>query len=78
MQNNNSKNKQEFKNSSLIGNKEGRVLLEFQAEWGIALRGGSLPIIASHSAARRLIHRVNLLKSSERQALIFSENIGNN
>ena len=78
MQNSNSKYKQELKNRNIIGNEDNPVLLEFQTELGIALRGGSLPMIVYRSGVKRLVNPINFLNKDEKRELIFSANINYN
>lgn len=66
------KYKEDLNKTNLIGSQQNRTLLEFQSEFGIALRGGSFPMNTLHSNVRRLVDPINLLASSEKQDLIFS------
>lgn len=63
--------------NNLIGKQEHLNFLQFQAEYGIAIRGGSIPV-NSEPHTKRISSPVNLLNSQEINQLIFSETLLNN
>ncbi len=73
----NSNKKTQTKTLSLIGNENHTQILEFQAKYAIAKRGGSY----SHNTNahnKRIVSDLNLLSSYERQVLVYNEIIFNN
>lgn len=70
MNKDNSKHKKEITADNIIGSEQNRTMLAFQADLGIALRGGSLPMNVNVAGLRRLTSPVNLLSRRENIELI--------
>ena len=78
MNNNRSKYKNALVNNNLIGDQSHRSIIEVQAKFAIAQRGGAFAcnIIPNH--VNKLASDINLLTSQEKKQLIFSGTIFNN
>lgn len=73
----NSNKKTQTKTLSLIGNENHTQILEFQAKYAIAKRGGSYSL-NTDTHNKRLVNNLNLLSTNEKRALIYTEIIFNN
>jgi len=77
MNNHKPKQKDLLKLQDVLGKKEHLSFLQIQTEYGIAQRGGSLPL-HFRLQRQRLVNNINLLTYLERKQLIYSETIYKN
>ena len=72
------KNKSTQNKINLIHSKEFISVLQFEANYGLAYKGGSLPIEFNDIKTKRLVSNINLLTTNEKENLIYSIYNSNN
>lgn len=72
------KNKSTQNKINLFYSKEFISVLQFEAKYALAFKGGSLPIESNAIKNKRLVSTINLLTITEKEKLIYSIYNSNN